>query len=224
MESTVRVNGITMNYFKAGDGPPLILLHGNGEDHSVFAAAAERLSSEFTVYAPDSRGHGKSVFDGEINYRDMAEDIFCLITELKLDRPLLFGFSDGGIIGLILAAAHPGSLRALVTAGANLNPRGLRPGFRWWLRYMAVFHNSPLIRLMRTQPDIKKSELARIDIPALVLAGEKDMIRERHTREIAAALPRAECKILEGEDHASYVLDNEKLYEAVIGFLRECCA
>ena len=99
----ISVNGIALHYEKSGEGRPLILLHGNGETHAIFDKALPLLAARFTVYAIDSRGHGESEGADAYHYADMKEDVRCFIQELKLEKPVLYGFSDGGIIGLLLA-------------------------------------------------------------------------------------------------------------------------
>ena len=56
----IHVNGVHLFYEKQGTGKPLILLHGNEEDHRIFDEAIELLKKHYTVYAVDSRGHGQS--------------------------------------------------------------------------------------------------------------------------------------------------------------------
>ncbi|WP_331666852.1 alpha/beta fold hydrolase, partial [Lacrimispora sp.] len=56
----IEVNGVTLYYEVSGNGPAILLVHGNGEDHSIFNETAELLRENHTVYALDSRDHGKS--------------------------------------------------------------------------------------------------------------------------------------------------------------------
>ena len=59
----------------------------------------------------------------------MADDVFYLIQEWKLDKPALYGWSDGGIIGLLTEIRHPGTLGALAVSGASVSPDGLEDSF-----------------------------------------------------------------------------------------------
>ena len=76
------VNGIRLFYERTGEGRPLVLLHGNGEDHTIFDEAVEVLSNRFTCYAIDSRGHGQSDEVDELHYADMASDLLAFIGDL----------------------------------------------------------------------------------------------------------------------------------------------
>ena len=216
MECTT--NGVTLHYQVSGDGPPLVLLHGNGEDHTIFDELAAALAPYFTVYAVDSRGHGKSSPVESFSYVEMARDVAGLIQALGLERPLVCGFSDGGIIGLLLAIRYPDKLCALVACGANTRPRGIRARFlvQFWLDELR--HPSPLTRLMLTQPHISREELGRIAVPVLVTAGAQDMISLRHTRAISDAIPKSRLVILPGEDHASYIVHSDKLKALILPF------
>ena len=55
----------------------------------------------------------------EFHYSDMAEDVKCFIEALKLEKPVLYGFSDGGIVGLLVVSTYPGLLSRLIVSGAT---------------------------------------------------------------------------------------------------------
>lgn len=216
----IDVNGCTLYYETAGTGRPLILLHGNGETHSIFDKAAALLRDHFTVYLLDSRGHGQSSKVSSFHYADMAEDVRCFIEALHLPSPFLYGFSDGGIIGLLLACTYPSLLAGLVVSGANTEPTGLRPF--WWRLFWLIGHitKDPKITLMLQEPHITKEQLAAITTPTLVLAGSNDLIAETHTRSIAAAISGSSLRILPGEGHGSYVVHSEKIASIILEYTK----
>ena len=211
------VNGIDLFYTKTGEGRPLIMVHGNGEDHTIFDEAAEVLKDRFTCYCPDTRGHGQSTPVGELHYADMADDMIGLMEALDLNDVVFYGFSDGGIVGL-LAAAKCSRITALIVSGANLNPKGVKQPLRLMFRWMYLLKKDPKIRLMIREPDIRDEELAGIRAKTLVLAGSKDLIVEKQTRHIAETVPGAELRILEGEDHGSYIVHNRRIGEIIRDF------
>ena len=143
---------------------------------------------------------------------DMAEDIIAFINGLDLVKPAFYGFSDGGIIGLIAAAKHPSLFSSLIISGANLSPRGLKFSTRLSIRFHYFKKRNPLLALMLKEPHIQKSSLSRITIPTLVLAGSKDIVKKSETKRIANAIPDSVLKILPGETHASYVVHSPKLF------------
>lgn len=210
------VNSVHLFYEKCGEGNPLILLHGNGESHRIFDRAIPILSRCFTVYALDTRGHGESDPVNEFHYSDMAEDVKCFIEVLALQKPILYGFSDGGIVGLMIASKYPELLSQLIVSGANTVPDGVRSG---WLRLFRLAYRitrDPKIGLMLTEPDISPEDLSRIEIPSVILAGSRDLIKEEHTRSIAGAIRSSSLCILKGENHMSYVVHSEKIARLIL--------
>jgi len=208
------VNGIDLFYEKTGEGRPLVLVHGNGEDHTIFDEAVELLSSRFTCYAVDSRCHGQSGGTGDLHYRDMAADMLAFMEELDLKDVVFYGFSDGGIVGL-MAAARTDRITTLITSGANTNPTAVKMSLRLLIRGMYLFKKDPKLELMLTEPHISDDTLRSIRAKTLVLAGSKDVIPEEETRHIAAVVPGAELRILEGESHGSYIVHNTKIAELI---------
>jgi pimeloyl-ACP methyl ester carboxylesterase len=141
----VRANGIDIAYTEAGDGPPLVLLHGAlastgpawAGSPVAFVDHMHTLGKHFRVIAPDTRGSGATVHaGGPATFDVLADDVAALIQALDLDRPMIAGFSEGGTTATYVALRHPGAVRGLVNdAGFDLfDPHamahhGVRPMF-----------------------------------------------------------------------------------------------
>lgn len=218
MEHNVEINGVSICYEQQGGGRPVILLHGNGGSHHTFDGLIKRLSASYTVYAPDSRGHGHSGKAGPLSYEQLASDTAKLIRVLGLEKPMLYGFSDGGIVGLLVASGWPGLLSKLAVSGANSSPAGLKARNRFAYRLIYAVTQRQQTGMMLHGPALTRAELSRITVPTLVTAGERDVIREEDTRFIAAHIPHAELKILPGESHGSYVHDSDKIARLLLPF------
>lgn len=219
----IQLNGQVIYYEKTGEGSPIILVHGNGETHKIFDVLIPELSKKHTVYALDSRGHGLSAAVSTYHYADMAEDIAAFVHALDLVKPAFYGFSDGGIVGLIAAYRYPTLFSALAVSGANLKPSGLKLSFRIgnWFHYQKS--KNPLITLMRKEPHITREDLSKITLPTLILAGSKDIVKKRETKKIAASISQSVLKILPGETHSSYVVKSPKLFPLLDDFFSVHC-
>ena len=215
----ITVNGYRLYYEKYGEGRPLILLHGNGEDHTIFDRALPLLKKRFCCYLVDSRSHGQSE-EGELHYESMATDMFCFLEMLDLRDAIFYGYSDGGIIGL-LTAARTERISTLIVSGANLTPSGAKLWVRLQLWVSNLCEPDPKKELMLTEPWITDDVLVRIKACTLVLAGSRDVIREEETLHIAEMIPGAELQILEGEDHGSYIVHSEKIAKLIIEHSRQ---
>ena len=101
-------------YEEFGYGFPLILLHGNGEDHMYFKYQIEYFSREYRVIAIDTRGHGRSPRgDGEFTLSIFADDLHMFMTAHGIEKTHILGFSDGGNIALIFALRYPDMVERL---------------------------------------------------------------------------------------------------------------
>lgn len=220
-------------YKEKGKGKPLILLHGNGEDSSYFESQMDYFSQTRRVIAVDTRGHGRSPRGpAPFTIRQFAEDLREFVEEMGIEREDLLGFSDGGNIAIIFALRYPERVDRLILNGANLWSRGVKPSVQIPIilgYYAASFFghfsgkaraNAELLRLMVKDPNIEQEELRNIQSPTLVIAGERDMIREEHTRLIAAEIPGAELRIIPG-DHFIAAGNPEAFNREVDRFLRE---
>lgn len=207
---------IKLYYEKTGTGKPIILLHGNGEDHKIFNKTVQILKNHYTVYAIDSRDHGKSGKVTELHYEDMADDIYDFITMLGIEKPIVYGFSDGGILALILAVKHQDILSKIIVSGVNAAPNGLKTIHILTYKISYFFHKNPKVKMMLTEPNITDNMLKSIKIPAVITAGSNDMIKQRHMQHIADCIPNSTFTIFKNELHGSYIVNSTKIAEFIL--------
>lgn len=223
---------IHLHYIEQGSGFPLILLHGNGEDCSYFVHQIDPFSKEFRIIAIDTRGHGQSPRGNKpFSIQQFAEDLHDFMVEKGIDKAILLGFSDGGNIALTFALKYPERVEKLILNGANLFPSGVKPLYQWPIeigyRIAKTFEkkdekakkNTEMLGLMVNEPHIEPSELSRLTMPVLVIAGTKDMIKESHTKLIYNNLPNAKLEIIKG-DHFVANKNPEAFNAAVSCFLQ----
>ena len=215
----ITVNGVKLYYEKTGAGRPLVMAHCNSMDHKIFRRAVKTLNGRFTVYCPDSRDHGKSEKVKTLHYEDMAEDMFRFITALRLEKPVFYGFSDGGIIGLLLASAHPDLLSALIVSGASLNPGSTKDLPMRFFKLWSHVDRSDKMQIMMREPDITDEILQSIRVPTFVTAGERDVIKRSHTEHIAAAVPGAQLKIFPKAGHTGYIVNSAKIADYILSVI-----
>lgn len=220
--SYVEVNGQRLLYSVRGpeEGYPVVLMHGNGGSHKSMATQQIQLAKAgYRVYCPDSRGQGANEPLEEYHYADMAEDCWQFIQKLGLKKPVVGGWSDGGINTLLLEMAHPGTCAAIIVAGANLFPdcgEGFEE-FKAWI----LEQGTPLVMMMLEEPQIDPADLSAIKCPALITVGSKDLISVEHTELIANSIPGSELIVFKGASHSSYIKRNPRLGRASIEFLRK---
>ncbi len=116
----VEANGLRVYYEVYGEGEPLLLIHGGTATSRSWASHLPAFTEHFRVFAPDSRGHGRTDNPtSELGYRAMADDVAALVGALGLQRPLVLGYSDGGQIALELGMRYPGLAKGLVLGGTQ---------------------------------------------------------------------------------------------------------
>ena len=211
----ISVNGIDLNYEVIGSGDPLIMVHGNSEDHTIFTEAAEVLTDYYTCYLVDTRSHGKSSKVKQLHYHDMAQDYVAFIKALDLKNVTYFGFSDGGILGLLIAMESD-LIDTLIVSGANTCPGAVSDRMMKIMKVIWFFTRSDKFRLMLKEPDIRAESLQKIRCKTFVLAGSEDAVKRENTDFIAANVPNSTEMILEGETHTSHIVHSTKIAEIIL--------
>ena len=222
------IHGHRIYYTVRGNGPTLVLLHGGGDsgEHS-FVRQLDVFSEHHHIVAPDQVGQGHTPdVPGPLSYTAMMEDTATLLKLLKLKHVDIVGFSDGGILALMLAVRHPELVGRLVISGVNIAPEGLNPENLEELRALQIPKpktiDEKLAQLWLTSPteaELNLSLLAKITQPVLLISGDRDAITLEHTLQIFHALPRAELCVLPGTDHATFSGRSEWLNPIINAFL-----
>lgn len=224
---------IHLHYTEQGNGKPLILLHGNGENHTYFSHQIEAFSQKFRVIAVDTRGHGNSPRGtAPFTIVQFAEDLHAFMLEHKIDKAHLLGFSDGGNIALYFVLKYPQMVDKLILNGANLCTAGVKRTVQFPVeigyRIAKLFSrssekalkNTEILGLMVNEPNIATEELHHIQNKTLVIVGTKDMIKESHSRLIYDNLPNAELAFVDG-NHFIADKNPDDFNKRVLEFLKD---
>lgn len=221
-------------YFKEqGSGFPLVLLHGNGENHSYFVNQISYFSKQYRVIAIDTRGHGQSPRgEGEFSILRFANDLYEFFIENNISKAHILGFSDGANIALEFALNHADMVEKLILNGGNLFPAGIKFSTQISIevgyRIARLFKNKSadnlksyeLLSLMVNQPNISPERLKDLSLPTLVVAGTKDMVKTKHTKLIANAIKNSRLALIDG-DHFIANKNYKEFNQIVDSFLAE---
>lgn len=234
------LRGVASYHEVAGDGAPVVLLHGGGCSLEELRPVATELSGPYRVHAAERPGHGRTPDrDGGYAYADAVADTLAYLDAVGLTDAHLVGFSDGAITGLLLARDHPDRVRSLVSIAANLDPGGfVSDGFERAMPLdlardiekrnaelspggaALVAHVEEKLRAMwEVEPDIAAESLGAITAPTLVMAGQHDLVALEHTALIARSVPDAQLCIVPGASHLLIVERPAFVGYVVRGFL-----
>lgn len=218
--------GVRTWYESEGSGDPLVLLHGGFCTNDTWGAQRADLAAVHRVLLPERRAHGHTPdVPGPLSYRDMADDTVAFVESVVREPAHLVGWSDGGVVALLVAAARPDLVRRVVVIGANFRPGPecfTEPGMLDTMTAdgpdLAFFRElyepvSPdgaghwpvvaakVLDMWRTQPEIAADELARIAAPVLVMVGDDDLMTLEHTASLYRGLPDARLAVVPGASH-----------------------
>lgn len=230
----LKTRGFNMYYEEYGSGDPLLIIHGNGGSINNFLYQIPYFSKNYRVILADSRAQGKSYdFSDSLSYEMMSDDLNALLDSLHIDSCNVIGWSDGGINGLLLAIRHPDKVKKLAITGANLEPdtSAVDP-FVWrWaqneydtvknMQQNALTKNAlKLMNLLTHEPHIPVADLAKIKCPVLVIGGDHDVIRTKHTLLIAESIPKSYLWILPASGHSTPIVYKDMFNEVVGDFFK----
>jgi pimeloyl-ACP methyl ester carboxylesterase len=224
----------------------VLLLHGfAGTPETDFEAQLPHLRRHYRVIAPHLHGYGHSSQRSRYAlsyYRDDVADMIALLDMFKIERVRVLGFSDGAIVGLLLAALHPERVKMLAVLGAQptINAQdaaGIRhwlleePLAEKWQTQMAELHGEPYWRSLpgmyvEVQEAlvaaggvlITDAELASIRCPALIMHGKRDrIVPVDYARVIAEHIPGSQLLLFDA-GHAAHIRCEKEYTTAIVNF------
>lgn len=219
--------------YVVGDGKPLVLLHGNGEDSAYWKAQIPEFTRFYRVIAVDSRGHGMSESGAHgLSFALMAEDLKMVLDACGVKKAHILGFSDGGNLAIKFALTYPDYVDKLILNGANVEMfSGIKPYIQLpvyagygVLSAMArvsrkAARKRDVLGLMVHPYGVDMEALARLTMPTLIIVGEHDMVRESQTKEMAARIPHCRVEIFRDGDHFVAAKQPSRFNRTVIEFL-----
>ena len=236
------VNDIKMYYaiFNKDGKEPVILLHGGFGSSDDWGFEVPLLAKTHKVIVVDSRGRGRSTMsDQPLSYNIMASDVLKLMNYLKIKKASIVGWSDGGIIGLIMAIQYPEHVNKLFTFGANYNLSGYKTepfdsalAARYMARVQADYRKlSPtpdsflvlrkaIGQMYSTEPNLKPEDIKTIKAATVIACGQyEQFIKREHFQNLAHLIPNAKLVILPNVSHGGPLQDPAHFHQAVVNLL-----
>jgi pimeloyl-ACP methyl ester carboxylesterase len=236
-------------YEEYGQGTPLILLSGGGLDRSIkdFENCIPGLAKHYRVIAPDTPGQGRSEQADTLTYGILLEFTSRLIDSLKIDSGYVMGWSDGGIIGILLAERRPDKIRKVIAVGANNGIRRAIPPdipidsvYPMKMDYFERTNKALIERYANMPPkkDWKKymnaanamvyqkesyfsdSIYGRINIPVMIVLGDRDDIIVEHGLEMHRLIKNSQFCILPNTPHEVFFEKPGLINEIAIDFFK----
>ena len=205
----------------AGDETVLLLHGGLSNCDDLLQSIGPALAERYRVVAFDRRGHGRTAdIEGPLHYDDMTADTVAVLDRVVGGPAHLVGWSDGGILALLVALRRPELVRRLVLIGANFHFDGLREldseGGGDFMKMIAAAYadRSPdgadhfpvvvakTLTMFATEPTMPISDIQTIVAPSLVLVGDDDLVELSHTGALYEALPHGQLAVVPGTSHA----------------------
>jgi pimeloyl-ACP methyl ester carboxylesterase len=242
------INGHQIYYERYGKGRPLVLLHGGiNSIQSTFKNQIEYFAAHREIIAIEQVGHGHTPdTTDDFSYFKMAKDTADLLRVLKISNADLMGWSDGGILALLIARYNPDLVHKVIASGANTRLVGMTPdeikkiresspeqlaadfGKKYRDQYVAISPDGekhwPIIAkkiwdLWLTPLILEDKDLALIKAPTLIINGDKDLIPVEHAVEIFKALPKGQLFIVPATEHHTFDLAAPLLNPVMLKFL-----
>ena len=197
----------------------LLLLPPNGGDmHSFDGSILPEMLKHFKVITVSPRGTGESDWvEGTMNFETFAEDLVKVLDYLGVKKTNIFGFSDGGNLGIVFTLAHQERVKSLVIMGSNINTWGTNTFDQIQITYQyIVLCVEALIKgdretnirrdikgMMVGQPSLTFKDISEIKVPVLNIYGEHDMIQRWHSKLITKSIDGAQELMIIGGGHST---------------------
>lgn len=246
MGAYVDVDGLRMHYETAGEGEPVVLVHGTGGFADSWTAQLDLLADWYKVFMPECRGHGRTAdVEGPYTYESFADDIAGFIEALDLGPVRLVGWSNGASVVLRLALRRPDLVARLVllsggvtsrdgqtaeAASLSVEPGRSRLAESWRPVYEALSPDGPehfpvveekLNSMWREATPVARAEIAALPMPLLVMQGDDDCVEIAHAAALAGTAPDGRLAVVPGTSHLAPIEKPELVNLILLDFFED---
>lgn len=250
------VNGLQLYYEVHGEGKPLLLLPGSLSGiGTAFGKLIPLLSKGRQVIAIEFQGYGHTadIPERPLSYEQLASDVIELLCFLDIQQTDIFGYSTGAGVALRIAINKPNIIRKLILASVSykssgrhpdlsalFNPEFMEQGLRdspFEIEYLSTAPRpddwTKLLAKVRTfeyeVQNWSEKEISEILAPALIIAGDADIIQPEHTVSLyklfgggslgELSMPASQLAILPGTMHSALTQKTDLLMAMIPSFL-----
>jgi pimeloyl-ACP methyl ester carboxylesterase len=247
--SIININGKNIYYEEYGQGTPLLLLSGGGINRIIrdFGKCIPGLAEHYRVIAPDTPGQGRSEQTDSLSYDLLTDFMSQLIDSLKIDSGYVMGWSDGAIVSLLLADRRADKIKKAIAVGANNGMRGFvlpdgfsldsvrPPTLEYWASsnkkdiewyntltpkkdWRKMFSN--MNRMVYAKEYFPTSVYDGINIPVMIVIGDRDMISIEHGLEMYRLIKNSQYCVLPNTTHEVFTERPDLINKIAIDFLK----
>jgi len=248
----ITINDANIYYQEYGDadGIPIVLIHGSTIDsHTDWDALIPALTKGYKVFAPDCRGHGRSNNPNmSYSFKELADDVAAFVRAMGYEKVHIIGHSNGGNVALVTAVEHPEVTQTCIPQAANayvtrflierepvvFEPERVAREVPKWRDEMIALHSEVngkeywkdllwlTMKEIISEPNYSPSDLARVNVPMLVIMGADDTVNasDEHAQYIAKYVPNAELWIPEKTGHNVHQEREGEWVKKVLDFLK----
>ena len=221
------------------DGEAVVLLHGGlSKTSSWDYIMVPPLEDDFHIFAYDRTAHGFTGDQaGSLHFDFQTREAIAYLEDVVKAPAHLIGWSDGGNIALMVAIKRPDLVKSIVAIGANYHYSAPLSDFadafvseEDQAEYNLISPDEPhtllektirLNAIWKTEPDISLSDIASIQCPVLVMAGDDDVIKHDHTISLYEALPLGQLAIIPGTSHCVMKEKPDLMNAVILQFLED---
>jgi pimeloyl-ACP methyl ester carboxylesterase len=225
-------NGIKLYYEIYGSGAPLVLIHGGGSSGAFdFSEVIPRLAGQYTLITVDLQNHGRSDHRYEpATFVQDARDIIAVMDRLEIGKASFFGFSNGASTVMQIGHLFPQRCEKIIAASGLSKREGMIDGFFEGMQQATLDHMPAYLQenFLKCTPDPVRLQnmffrdsqrmihfsdwpdevLQSINVPALFISGDRDVIKPEHTTAMSRLAPHSRLLILPA-GHGAYMMPDE---------------
>jgi pimeloyl-ACP methyl ester carboxylesterase len=243
----ITINNRKIYFEEYGQGTPLLLLSGGGINRSIrdFGKCIPGLSKHYRVIVPDTPGQGRSEQTDSLSYDLLTDFMSQLIDSLKIDSAYVMGWSDGGIVSLLLADRRADKIKKAIAVGANNGMRGFAlpdgfpldsvkiPSLEYWApsnKKDIEWYNTltpkkdwrkmvnTINRMVYEKEYFPASVYDRIKIPVMIVLGDRDMISIEHGLEMHKKIKNSQYCVMPNTSHEVFAERPDLISKLAIEF------